>query len=397
MRILFLNDYATPNGGAEIQLHGLREQLRRRGHDARLLSSTAGRTAGDGLAEYDCFGTLSSGRTLLQTANWSAARAVDQAIAAFAPDIVHVTMFLTQLSPLVLRSLRGIPCVYQVVWNRPICPNGTKLLPEGSPCGDHWGFACYRHGCLPMRDWLPLMLQMSLLERWRRSVSLYIANSHAMQAALTAHGYDPITTLWNGTPEVPARAPLPETPSVAFVGRLVREKGADLAVRVFARVLESVPSAQFVIVGDGPERPAIERLVASLGIGRSVRMLGHLPRAEADAAVAGCWLQVAPSQWVEPFGLVAIEAQMRGTAVLASKSGGFLDSIDDGGTGLLLPPRDETAWARAISELLIDRQRAEQMGRAGRDRARRLFSESAIVDQLLGIYARVIDDAGRRA
>lgn len=393
MKILLVNDYATAVGGAEIQLGGLRDELRRRGHDARLFAGVAGRAYGDGHADYDCFGTLFSGRTLLQTANVSAKRSLERAIAAFAPDVVHLTMFLTQLSPLILRALRDIPCIYQVVWHRPVCPLGTKLLPNGSQCRDRWGAACYRHGCLPMRDWLPLMLQKSMLDRWKGAVDLYVTPSAALKTTLVEHGFDPVTVLWNGTPEVPARPPLAGPPKMAFVGRLVREKGVDLAIRAFARVAQEVPDAQFILIGDGPERGAIEQLVATLNLTAKVQMLGHLDRATAEAAVSDCWLQVAPSRWVEPFGLVAIEAQMRGTAVVASAAGGFLETVDDGRTGILVAIDDEDAWVRAMVSLLSSRERAEAMGRAGRVRAVKLFSEGLITDRLIDIYHRVIRHA----
>jgi glycosyltransferase involved in cell wall biosynthesis len=390
MKILLINDYATAAGGAEIQLFGLRDELRRRGHDARLFASVAGRESGDGLADFDCFGTLSPGRTLLQTANVGAQRSLERAIAAFTPDVVHLTMFLTQLSPLILRPLRDIPCIYQVVWHRPVCPLGTKLLPNGSECRDRWGGACYRHGCLPMRDWVPLMLQKAMFERWNGAVDLYVATSQAVKAALIEHGFDPVTLLGLGTPEVAARPPLNSPPKVAFVGRLVREKGLDVAIRAFARVGQEVPDAQFIVVGDGPERGAIEQLIATLQLAASVKMLGKLSPAAAEAAVSDCWLQVAPSRWVEPFGLVAIEAQMRGTAIVASAAGGFLETVDDGRTGFLVATDDEDAWVRAMVGLLSNRERAEAMGRAGRARAVELFSQRLIADRLIDIYQNVI-------
>jgi glycosyltransferase involved in cell wall biosynthesis len=393
MKILLVNDYATAAGGAEIQLGGLRDELRRRGHDARLFAGVAGRAYGDGQADYDCFGTLLSGRTLLQTVNVSAQRSLERAIAAFAPDVVHLTMFLTQLSPLILRPLRDIPCIYQVVWHRPVCPVGTKLLPNGSQCHHRWGAACYQHGCLPMRDWLPLMLQKAMLDRWKGAVDLYVTPSTALKQTLVEHGFDPVTVLWNGTPEVPARRPLDGPPRVAFVGRLVREKGVDVAIRAFARVAQEVPDAQFILIGDGPERGAIEQLVATLNLTAKVQMPGHLDRAAAEAAVSGCWLQVAPSRWVEPFGLVAIEAQMRGTAIVASATGGFLETVDDGRSGILVAIDDENGWVRAMVDLLSNRERAEAMGRAGRVRAVELFSEGLITDRLIDIYHGVIRNA----
>src|SRR5688572_7000123 len=102
MRILFVNDYATPTGGAEIMTLALRERLRERGHDARLFASCAGAGTTNGAAEYRCFGATTGFRTLLQVANPWAAQELRRALADFQPDVVHVRLFLTQLSPLIL-------------------------------------------------------------------------------------------------------------------------------------------------------------------------------------------------------------------------------------------------------------------------------------------------------
>src|SRR6476660_7507463 len=115
-----------------------------------------------------------------------------------------------------------------------------------------------------------------MLDRWKGAVDLYVTPSAALKTTLVEHGFDPVTVLWNGTPEVPARRPLAGPPRMAFVGRLVRDKGVDVAIRAFARVVQEVPEAQFIVVGDGPERGAIEQLVATLKLTESVKMLGKL-------------------------------------------------------------------------------------------------------------------------
>lgn len=390
MKVLLLNDYATPTGGAEIQMRGLRSELRKRGHDARLFASTAGRAKDDGQADYDCFGTSSRGRTLLQAANVAAAARLRDVVTTFKPDVVHVMMFLTQLSPLVLPVLRRVPSIYHVVWHRPICPTGTKMLPDGSICRQPWGTACYRNSCLSLQEWGPLMLQQALWQRWKGVFDLFLANSEVMKRALDENGFGPVDVLWSGTPVVDPRGPLQEPPTVAFVGRLVREKGVDILIRAFARVAAQMPAARLVIVGDGPERSTAEQLIASLGLQSQVRLCGALSRADAEIAVRDAWIQVAPGRWVEPLGHVALEAQMRGTAMVASRLGGFCETIEDGITGCLIPAADEVACAATILDLLGDRERAEAMGRAGRARALALFGEPAMVDRLIGVYDRVI-------
>jgi Glycosyltransferase Family 4 len=167
VKILLVNDYAVPQGGAEILILNLREALRARGHDARLFASNAGENSSGNLADYTCPGTTSRLRTLLQSANPCAATELPRVLAGFRPDVVHVQMFLTQLSPLILPLLRSVPSLYHVVWYRPICPLGTKLLPDRSSCYSPPGAVCYRTGCLPVLDWVPLMFQMKLSRRWR--------------------------------------------------------------------------------------------------------------------------------------------------------------------------------------------------------------------------------------
>ena len=390
MKILLVNDYAGDTGGAELHMRSLRLQLQSRGHDARLFSSSAQLRPGDELPEYSCLGTTSRFRTLLQTANpWASSR-LSEVLDEFKPDLVHVMIFLTQLSPLILPVLRRVPCMLNVVWHRPVCLTGTKMLPDGSPCTSSWGLACYENGCVPVRDWVPLMVQMRLFRRWRDAIDLFVANSAATQSELAKDGIEPVEVLYPGTTAVRSRPPLGEMPVAGFVGRLVLEKGVDVLIRAFAPVVQHLPSARLVIVGDGPERPSLEQLVSSLNLRGHVTFRGRLSRAKVENVMEECWVQAAPSRWAEPFGLVAIEAQMRGTAVVASGSGGFCETIDDGRTGTLVPPGDTARLSEALFDLLAHRDRAETMGRAGRDRALKLFQESATTDRLLALYDRIL-------
>jgi glycosyltransferase involved in cell wall biosynthesis len=140
------------------------------------------------------------------------------------------------------------------------------------------------------------------------------------------------------------------------------------------------------MVGDGPERPRLERVAAELQIASRITWTGQLPRAESQRPLLPAWLQVVPSLWAEPFGLVAAEAMMRGTAVIASQTGGLGEIVQHGETGLHVPPGDVEALARAMRRLLEDRDLAERMGRAGRAAALARYSESAAVDKIEQLY-----------
>ena len=394
MKILIVNDYGTPSGGEEILTLALRDALRRRGHDARLLTSRARPLPLPVEGDYLCFGTTSRMRGVVQSLNPAAARALRRILAEFDPDVVHMRTFLTQLSPLVLPELRGRASLLHLETVRAICPSGSKLLPSGETCAARYGWVC--RGCLPAQDWPLLMLQMALWRRWRGVFARIVANSRWTRRRLEEDGVPVDEVVWNGVPVVPPRAALAAVPTLAFAGRLVPEKGLDVLLEAFRRVRERLPEARLVIAGDGPERDALALRVAALGQGRHVERLGHRPRAELDARLGSAWVQAVPSIWEEPFGLVAPEAMMRGVAVVASDAGGLSEIVEDGRTGRLVRRGDPGALAEALLGILSDRELAERMGRAGRERALEHFDETRYVDRFVEIYEELKAPPGSR-
>jgi glycosyltransferase involved in cell wall biosynthesis len=394
MKILLINDYGIPQGGAEIQLLRLRQLLRERGHDARLFTSSVKNGYLNNEADYTCPGTVSSFRTLLQTLNPWAYLTLRKIIREFRPDVIHVKIFLTQMSPLILPLLKSLPCLYHVAWYRPVCPTGTKLLPGGRPCTVRAGIPCYRNGCLPARDWAPLMIQLKLFNRWRSVFKAILANSEAVRDILIENGIDGAGVLNYGIPAKPERPLLSETPTVAFAGRLVREKGVDVLIRAFARTAEKIPSAKLLIAGDGPEMERIKLLISDLNISSSVTLYGHTSHQEIDGVLHGAWVQVVPSVWAEPFGITVVEAMMRGTAVLASGSGGLKEIVADGECGYLVPPGDVDALSEKLLLLLGDKDLCVSLGGAGRLRAESRFSEDVFMSRLLDIYESLLTRYG---
>jgi glycosyltransferase involved in cell wall biosynthesis len=131
-----------------------------------------------------------------------------------------------------------------------------------------------------------------------------------------------------------------------------------------------------------------------LGLDNRVDMPGHLPRQEMERRFAAAWVQVVPSRWPEPFGLVAAEGLMRGTPVVASDTGGLSEIVDHGRTGFLVPPGDPQALAGALEHLLVNRQQAEEIGAAGRQVALERYGQTAYVNAILQIYQEILQDQG---
>jgi glycosyltransferase involved in cell wall biosynthesis len=389
VKILLVNDYGRAQGGAEVVLLMLRNRLRQLGHDARLFASNVGDIDLPNHADYTCRGTVSSFRTLLQSFNPWAPIALKRVLAEFRPDVVHVKMFLTQLSPSILPLLRDIPSLYHVVWYRPICPLGSKLLPDNTLCYSPPGLVCHRTGCLPWRDWVPLMFQLKLWRKWRGVFDLIVANSDSTQRRLLAEGIDAAEIIPNPVQISEPRSALPAIPTITFAGRLVREKGVDVLLRAFALVQTKLPETKLVVCGEGPEFPKILALIDELQLNSGVSMRGFVPPAQLRDLFRASSVVVVPSIWEEPFGQVTIEAMMSGVAVVASNAGGLAEVVLDGETGFLVPPGDISALANALLRILTDRPLAERLGRASRERAIMEYSEEKITDQFLDVYQRL--------
>lgn len=390
MRILLVNDYGNSNGGAELLWLGLRSQLRAQGHDVRLLASRAEPGGGRSLADDHCAGTTGRWRTVLQTANPAACKTLRRLLSEFRPDIVHVGIFLTQLSPLILPLLRPFPAIHTAMWYRTICPRGTRLLPDARECMATAGRACLQSGCLPYRDWLPLMLQMQVWHQYRPVFDRIVPISAAVRTRLQQGGIPCSDPIPPGVPEAPARPPLADPPTAAFAGRLVPEKGVHQLLQAFSLARRRIPRVRLLLLGDGPERPQLEREAERLGIAGAIRFGGHLDRKPMERELSSAWVQVVPSLWAEPFGLVAAEAAMRGTAVIATGGGGLAEIVRDGATGVLVPPRDVEALAESLYYFLSQRGAAERMGAAARQDARHRFNEVGMARAYEDLYREVL-------
>jgi len=386
MRVLLVSDYATPTGGAELMMLALRQALRQRGHDARLLASSARPLNMPSQADYECFGISSPIRGLTQVANLSAYWHLKRILAEFRPDVVHVRLFLSQLSPLILPLLVDVPAIYHVAWYRCICPIGTKMLPNRASCQEPAGTACLRNGCFPAYAWPSAMFQLKLWRHWSHVFNAFVANSDATKRRLEAEGIHPIQVIWNGVPVRPLGAELSPKPTAVFAGRLVFEKGANDLVEVFADVRSRIPDATLLIAGEGPERPRLISEIARLGLESSVTMLGHISRQELEQRFAGAWVQVVPSRWEEPFGLTAAESMMRGTAVIASNTGGLAEFVRHNETGILVPPQDPRALAEALGSVLGKPELARHLGLEGRAFALQHLTMDTFVDRFVELY-----------
>jgi glycosyltransferase involved in cell wall biosynthesis len=175
-------------------------------------------------------------------------------------------------------------------------------------------------------------------------------------------------------------------PVILFVGRLAEKKGVRYLIEAMPEVLEQVPDATLVIVGDGPLRQDLEQRVSNLGISASVRFTGAKSPEDLPQFYSAADLLVAPSIVAdggdtEAFGLVIAEAMACGCPVIASDVGGIGDLIKHEMTGLLVQQRDSSELAVAVCRVLADDVLRQRMRRMGGAHVKRNFAQTVITER----------------
>ena len=183
--------------------------------------------------------------------------------------------------------------------------------------------------------------------------------------------------------DIPADAPL-----VGVVGRLTEQKGHAYLLEAFVTVVQELPSARLLVVGDGELRPALERQAAHLGLRGGVTFTGH--REDVPRIMMALDVLVMPSLW-EGFGLVLLEAMAASKPVIASQVSAIPEIVVEGETGLLVPPKDPENLSRALLALLRDPAWAREMGRRGCQRLEQQFTVARMVEQTQAVYESLVE------
>ena len=170
---------------------------------------------------------------------------------------------------------------------------------------------------------------------------------------------------------------------IGTVARLDPVKRLDLIIKAMDVVAPTVPEATLVLVGSGAEEPALRRLVSERGLSRSVLFTGMRHDARALLPAFDVYVNASASEGIS---LTVLEAMAASRPVIATRVGGNPEVVDDGVTGVLVPPGSEHAVGTAIVELHRDRARRDALGSAGRDRVIGHFSFDRMVREYLAIY-----------
>jgi glycosyltransferase involved in cell wall biosynthesis len=178
---------------------------------------------------------------------------------------------------------------------------------------------------------------------------------------------------------------------IGVVAVLRQEKDHATILHAVAELQRARVPATLVIVGDGPERPALERLTAELGIGDCVRFLGQ--RSDVPDLLPLFDVVALASFTIECFPYAILEAMAAARPVVVTAVGGLPEMVEDGVTGFLVPPQAPMAMAAALAELLRDADRAARLGVAGRDRLARRWPFADIVSKVESELSGVLTES----
>jgi glycogen(starch) synthase len=208
---------------------------------------------------------------------------------------------------------------------------------------------------------------------------------------------DKLSTIYYGL-EMPKINPAPlhfTKPHILCIGRLVEEKGFDLALKAFSLIKDRYPKMRMTIAGDGPALPSLKEQALRLDIRNRIKFTGSIPRRLVPQLINQAVIVAVPSRWREAFGLVALEAAQMGRPVIAASVGGLKEVVAHTETGLLVEKENPKALAKAIVYLLENREEAAQMGLASHRKAQGFFSLNRYVQSYLEIYEKVVTENKR--
>ena len=396
MKILLVHNYYQFPGGEEVVFEQEKRLLERAGHKVITYCRN-----NDEITTFTALERLA----LLKRSIWAGntEREFTQLLARENPDVVHAHNTFFMISPSIYSACksRGIPVVQTLHNFRLLCP-GVTFFRDGKVCEECVDQGLWRsvyHGCY--RDSRLATSSVALgiaLHRqwgtWDELVTSYITLSEFGRNKFIAGGLpaDKIVVKPNFVDGDPGEREGAGEYAL-FVGRLHKNKGVHILLDAWSRLPGEY---ELQIVGDGPEREALEAQVRQLNLSR-VTFRGRLPRQDVIAALKNARFTVMPSTWYETFGMCIAESFACGTPVICSRLGAMAEIVADHRTGLHFNPGDPQDLADKVSWAWTHPEETLQMARAARQEFESRFTPEKNYSQLMQIYEETVNTYARPA
>ena len=387
MRILFVNDHVRI-GGKEKYIDAIRKELKEAGHVTGLVHSVVDNDAPVGLNGIQFWvrglASLREFRPAIER--------LREVVDLFKPDVIHihnnppnhiVVNWLVRRFP-VLRSVHDVEFV---------CPTRYYIRKDsGRQCDSACGTICFQAGCLSIARprAVARLVRTRINQRiYARGASLSTQSEYVKSNLLAMRSRPEFVSVLPVFVDsvVTEDTPLPTANHFVFSGRLNHWKGPDVAIEA----LSHVDSATLEILGSGAMLPQLQDLVRRLKLESRVRFSGFVEGSALVEKYTNAIAVVLPSRLPENCPMAVQDAMAAGRAVISTRTGGIPALVDDGVTGLLVPPNDSRAVAAAMEQLMRDRASCETMGRNGRIKmSREEYQRGPHLKSLVADYERAI-------
>ena len=354
--LLVTNDFGPRAGGIETFVIGLLERIK--GHEVTVFTSQQGDTSVYDQQWLDKFGVrVIRDQSKILLPSWRVTRAAQKIVAAKNIDVVvfGAAAPLALMSPSLRKSgvkkIIALTHGHEVWW--------AKIFP--------FNFAIKRIG--KNVDHLTYLGEFT-----RQSISKALSRKSATEMVKIAPGID--TAHFIPQPDAMQKRKelgLQDKKIIISVGRLVHRKGQDNLIQAMPAVLKKIPNAHLLLVGEGPYRKHLEKLVTKSSLEQNVTFAGRIMYDRLPSFLSAADLFAMPSRSrffgleVEGLGIVYLEASACGIPVVAGNSGGAPDAVLEGVTGLCVDGTNIEQITAAIVEICSDAERASHMGAAGRN------------------------------
>ncbi len=381
LRILCVHNAYQHFGGEDAVFHNEASLLEAAGHTVKLLHTSNDSIDSTMARVRAAFNSIYSLKGLAEMRN---------IISAFEPDVVHIHNFFPSLSPAIFDACLefGVPSVWTIHNFRIACANGL-LFRDGRICEDCLGriplpavrHGCYRNSRVGSAAVATMIGYHKVRRTWHNKVTTFIALNDFAKGKLIESGLPEakITVKPNFSPS--AKEPYAVNSSMnrngaLFVGRLSEEKGVSTLISAWSKL--SIP---LTIMGDGPERGALEKMAPS-----NVTFTGFSSPNDVSKAMAKTQALIVPSIWYENFPMTVVEAMSVGTPIIASELGALAHIIEDNVTGFHFSPGDANSLATVVERAFSSREILYKLGENCRNYWMNNLSPSATLKKLEEIY-----------
>jgi glycosyltransferase involved in cell wall biosynthesis len=363
MRILLVNDYLYPFGGAEEVFFNTKELLVQKGHEVEVLGATTKNFLPPILNGWFSLYYYINAKSLIKT---------------FRPDIVHIHGCIRRISPSPLIAIKKykVPIVMTVHDYDLLGPEITMI-----------------HKRLQTIRRIKLFFQKSIITKY---IDLFLCPSRSLQTLLSEKfNHKKCIYLPNFIRVPHSNSQVSKginTKQFLFVGRLSKEKGLVTALEALYLAMHAgnIRDMQFTIIGEGKELPSLLQLTETLGLQNNVRFLGNIPNTKLSRYFQESIAVIIPSVYMENSPLVAYEAMYNKKPIIATYVGGLPDLVRHKKTGYLFEMGNKKELAYYMRQLYNNPSLSNTMGKLGFQKITREFNKELYYKNLITIYRKFV-------